>query len=152
MPSTELSQTYEIGATPETVLSHLAEPENYLGLSPLLVEVRDIRRAADVTHYTAVERFRFLGLLDHDNAIRVTLRTDRTRLPDGATVGGDVTSPGGVRMRYSFALAPHTAGTTRVTDTLHLQAPFGLLRFAARQAAAVQTARARILAERLGPA
>ncbi|MFJ5230474.1 SRPBCC family protein [Kitasatospora sp. NPDC088391] len=148
MPSTELSRTYDIGATPEAVLAHLAEPENYLGLSPLLVEVRDIRREADVTHYTAVERFRFLGLVDHDNAIRVTLRTD----PAGAAVGGDVTSPGGVRMRYRFALAPHTPGTTRVTDTLHLHAPFGLLRFAARQAAAVQTARARILAERLGPA
>ncbi len=57
MPSTELSRSYDIAATPAAVLAHLAEPENYIGLSPLLVDVRDVRCEGGVTHYAAVERY-----------------------------------------------------------------------------------------------
>ncbi|MEY9873881.1 carbon monoxide dehydrogenase subunit G [Streptacidiphilus sp. MAP12-33] len=148
MPSTELTRTYEVPADPAAVLAHLAEPDNYIGLSPLLVDVRDVRREGEVTHYVAVERFRFLGLVTHDNLIRVTLRTDDGALPEQATVSGDVVSPGGVRMGYEFAVHADEAGS-RVVDTLRLSAPFGLLRFAAGKAAEVQAARGEVLAQRL---
>ncbi|SEM26910.1 SRPBCC family protein [Streptacidiphilus jiangxiensis] len=148
MPSTELTRTYEVPAEPAAVLAHLVEPDNYVGLSPLLVAVRDVRREDEVTHYVAVERFRFLGLVTHDNHIRVTLRSEPGGLPEEATVHGDVVSPGGVRMSYSFAIHAHDNGS-RVVDTLHLSAPFGLLRFAAGKAGEVQAARGRVLAERL---
>ncbi|MGW4379314.1 SRPBCC family protein [Kitasatospora sp. NPDC004531] len=148
MPSTELSRSYDIAAPPAAVLAHLAEPENYIGLSPLLVDVRDIRREDGVTHYCAVERFHFLGLLHHDNLIRVSLHTEDAG-PAGATVSGNVVSPGGVRMDYRFAITPRGTNGSHVVDTLHLHAPFGLLRYAAKQATAVQTARARALAHRL---
>ncbi|MGW3038520.1 SRPBCC family protein [Kitasatospora sp. NPDC001159] len=150
MPSTELSRSYDIAATPAAVLSHLAEPENYIGLSPLLVDVRDVRCEGGVTHYAAVERFRFLGLVSHDNIIQVTLRTESARLPGEATVSGEVVSPGGVRMDYRFAVTARDGGGSVVVDTLRLHAPFGLLRYAAGKAGAVQAERGRVLARRLG--
>jgi hypothetical protein len=150
VPSTELSRSYDIAAAPAAVLAHLADPQNYIGLSPLLVDVRDVRREDGVTHYAAVERFRFLGLVRHDNVIRVTLRTEDTRLPYEAVVGGEVVSPGGVRMDYRFTITARGDGGSRVVDVLHLHTPFGLLRFAAGKAGAVQAERGRVLARRLG--
>ncbi|MFI5613867.1 SRPBCC family protein [Amycolatopsis sp. NPDC051903] len=144
MPDTELTSVFTVAAAPADVAAHLAEPANYVGLSPLVVAVRDVVREAGLTRYTAVERFRFLGFLRHDNRIAVTIRTT------GSTaVHGEVVSPGGVRMGYRFDLEPDGGGT-RVTDTLRLHAPPGLLRFAASQARAVQLARAGVLADRLG--
>ncbi|MFF2818256.1 SRPBCC family protein [Kitasatospora cineracea] len=152
MPSTELHHSYEVGAPPADVLAHLADPAHYIGLSPLLVDVREVRHGDDgTTRYVAVERFRFLGLFTHDNRIEVTLRADPSRLPAEAAVSGDVVSPGGVRMSYRFTITPGSGATSHLSDTLHLHAPFGLLRFAARQAAAVQQSRARVLAARLAP-
>jgi hypothetical protein len=149
MPSTELSRSYAIAAPPAAVLAHLADPENYIGLSPLLVDVRDVRCQGGVTRYVAVERFRFLGLVRHDNVIQVSLRTEDARLPDEATVSGEVVSPGGVRMDYRFAVTAQ-GGDSLVVDRLRLHAPFGLLRYAAGKAAAVQAERGRVLARRLG--
>ncbi|QRP44861.1 SRPBCC family protein [Amycolatopsis sp. FDAARGOS 1241] len=144
MPGTELTTVFTVAAPPADVAAHLAEPENYVGLSPLVVQVRDIVREAGLTRYTAVERFRFLGFLRHDNPIAVTIRTTGS-----SAVHGEVVSPGGVRMGYRFDLEPDGAGT-RVTDTLRLHTPPGLLRFAASRARAVQLARAGVLADRLG--
>jgi hypothetical protein len=149
VPSTELSHSYAIEAPPAAVLAHLAVPENYIGLSPLLVDVRDVRREDGVTHYAAVERFRFLGLIRHDNVIQVSLRTEDTRLPAEATVGGEVVSPGGVRMDYRFAITARGDDGSLMLDTLRLHAPFGLLRYAAGKAGAVQAERGRVLAQRL---
>ncbi|PYC80561.1 hypothetical protein C7C46_12825 [Streptomyces tateyamensis] len=149
MPSTELTHSYEIDAPPAALLAHLAEPQNYIGLSPLLAEVRDMRHEDGVTHYVAVERFRILGLVNHDNVIRVTLHAEDARLPAEAAVHGQVVSPGGVRMAYRFAFTAHPAGGSQVLDTLHLHTPPGLLRYAATKAAAVQAERARVLAHRL---
>ncbi|MEU6342715.1 SRPBCC family protein [Streptomyces sp. NPDC046977] len=148
MPSTELTHVFRIAAPPREVYAHLAEPEHYIGLSPLVVAVREVRRDEDGTvRYTAVERFRFLGLR-HDNAIDVTLNADPAGLPDAASVGGEVRSPGRVRMGYRFAIAADGSGSV-VTDVLRLSTPPGLLRFAASQAGAVQATRAAVLAERL---
>ncbi|GAA3785372.1 SRPBCC family protein [Streptomyces chiangmaiensis] len=148
MPSAELKHTFQIAAPPEEVFAHLAEPSHYVGLSPLLVAVHDVRRNGGTVHYTAVERFRFLGVLRHDNIIDVTLVPAPDGLPHSAEISGEVRSPGRVRMSYRFGIDRHEAGSV-VTDTLHLRTPPGLLRFAASQAGAVQQARARVLAERL---
>ncbi|MFJ9841526.1 SRPBCC family protein [Kitasatospora sp. NPDC101155] len=149
MPSTELSRSYDIAATPAAVLAHLTRPENYIGLSPLLVDVRDVRCEGGVTYYVAVERFRFLGLVRHDNVIRVSLRSEDARLPDEATVSGEVVSPGGVRMDYRFTVTARGDGGSLVVDRLRLHAPFGLLHYAAGKAGAVQAERGRVLARRL---
>lgn len=145
----EVSQIeFPIAAPPRAVIEHLSDPRSYVGLSPLVVEVRDIRReGAGTVHYVAVERFRFLGVLRYDNAIRVTIRTEARA--DGGWVGGDVDSPGGVTLRYGYTVVPDGAGRSAVTDRIEVSAPFGLRRFSIRRASEVQAARARILAERL---
>ncbi|MGX1092347.1 hypothetical protein RKD47_003028 [Streptomyces albogriseolus] len=148
VPSTELKHTFQIAAPPEEVFAHLAEPLHYVGLSPLVVAVRDVRRNGGTVNYTAVERFRFLGVLRHDNIIDVTLVAVPDGLPHSAEIFGEVSSPGRVRMSYRFAIDRHEAGSV-VTDTLHLRTPPGLLRFAATQAGAVQRARACVLTDRL---
>lgn len=143
VPDTELRHQFTVAATPAAVSAHLTEPASYVGLSPLVVEVRDVGREGGTTRYTAVERFRFLGFLRYDSPIVVTLRLKATE-----AVYGDVVSPGGIRMGYRFGLEPDGDGT-RVTDALRMHAPFGLLRFAASRARAVQLARSGILAGRL---
>ncbi|WP_073948427.1 SRPBCC family protein [Streptomyces kebangsaanensis] len=148
MPSTELKHTFQIAASPEEVFAHLAEPSHYVGLSPLLVAVRDVRRNGGTVNYTGVERFRFLSVLRHDNIIDVTLVAVPDGLPHSAEISGEVRGSARVRMSYRFSIDRHAAGSV-VTDTLHLRTPPGLLRFAASQAEAVQQARARILTARL---
>ncbi|KAB8184102.1 SRPBCC family protein [Microbispora catharanthi] len=142
MPARVLTNTFHVDAAPEKVFEHLTTPESYIGLSPLVVAVRDVDRSEPgVVRYTSIERFRFVGL-KYDNPIAVTLLTE------GLSVRGQVRSPGGVRMGYRFDLSPE-AGGTRVDDRLDLSAPWLVMGFAAGQARKVQLARARILAERL---
>lgn len=138
MPS--LINTFSLDAAPEAVFEHLTTPANYVGLSPLVVEVRDVDLSSPgVIRYTAVERFP-LGIT---NPIDVELFTS------GLSVHGQVHSPGNVRLAYRFDLTQDGAGT-RVEDRLELTAPWYLVRFAAGQARKVQLARARILGVRLG--
>jgi hypothetical protein len=148
VPSIELTHAYRVGAPPQRILEHLRDPASYIGLPPLVVEVRDVRSVEGVTHYVAVERFRFGRILRHDNVIRVSLRAVDAGLPAAAEIGGEVVSPGGVRMTYRFVIDQAPDGSV-VTDTLRLRAPFGLLHYAASQASAVQVTRGRVLAERL---
>jgi len=138
-----LTHDFHVEAAPEKVFEHLTTPENYIGLSPLVVAVSDVDRSEPgVIRYTAVERFRFLWVITHDNPIRVALHTD------GLSVHGEVRSPGRIRMAYRFDLKADGTGT-RVNDRLDLTAPWLLVGFAAGEARKVQLARARILAERL---
>ncbi|WP_336204134.1 SRPBCC family protein [Nonomuraea sp. LPB2021202275-12-8] len=142
MPGIELRNVFQVTAPPSAVLAHLSEPSSYVGLSPLVVAVREVRREPGQTRFVSVERFRFFGFLRYDNLIEVTLR------PTGEGVEGEVDSPGGVRLGYRFGLAAHGAGT-RVEDVLTVHATFGpVLRYAARKAREVQLARAGVLADR----
>jgi hypothetical protein len=143
-----IENVFTIAATPDVLLAHLAEPANYVGLSPLVVGVQDVRTVEDTVHYVAVERFRLFGFLRHDNRIAVTHCANREDAAH-AEIVGDVASPGGVRMNFRYGFAADGDRTT-VTDTLRLRAPLGLRRFASSQARAVQLNRARVLAERLG--
>ena len=146
-----LENACTIAAPPEAVFAHLSDPASYVGLSPLVIAVHDVRTDADgVTRYRAVERF---GLpagwhlpagLHYDNVIAVTL----TASLGDRTISGDVVSPGWVRMAYRYVIEPVDGGT-RLTDELRLRAPVGLRTFASRRAREVQLARAEILATRL---
>ncbi|GAA3228259.1 SRPBCC family protein [Actinocorallia longicatena] len=138
MPEKILRTAFTVPAPPRDVYDHLMRAENYIGLSPLVVAVHDVAAGS----YVAVERFRFLGFLTHDNHIRVSLLGT-----PGEAVWGEVRSPGGVALGYRFALSAVPEGTL-IEDTLTLRTPPGLLRYAARQAGAVQRSRAVILAER----
>ncbi|WP_238019419.1 SRPBCC family protein [Dactylosporangium sp. AC04546] len=125
-----------VAATPDAVHAHLADPESYVGLSPLVVEVRDIERDGNVVRYTAVERF---GL--YRNRIRVTMTLGERQ------VTSEVVSPGRVRLRAVTDLAPHADGT-EVTETVTVTSPRILRRFVSGQARSVQLRRAAELARR----
>ncbi|QEO09414.1 SRPBCC family protein [Protaetiibacter larvae] len=149
--ATEPSEhTVHVDAPPRAVFDHLRDPRNYVGLSPLVIEARDIRTDGGLLHYVAVERFRFLGFLRYDNRIAVTLRADDTD-PERLVVSGDVDSPGKVQLAYAYEISPEGTGS-RVVDRIAVTAPWGLRRFAAGRAGAVQLARGRILADRLAGA
>ncbi|APA98763.1 SRPBCC family protein [Nocardia seriolae] len=138
MPEKILRNTFTVPASAAAAYEHLIRPENYIGLSPLVVAVEDVQEDS----YIAVERFRLLTP-KYDNRIRVSLQGT-----PGKAVWGEVNSPGGVHMAYHFDLTPTPAGT-QVDDELRLRTPFGLMTFASGQARKVQLARARILTERL---
>ncbi|MBG0815646.1 SRPBCC family protein [Planomonospora sp. ID82291] len=143
MPKAILRHTFHVRNTPAALRAHLSQPQSYVGLSPLVVAVRDVEQGEDEARYVAVERFKVLGLT-YENPIRVTLRSAP------AAVEGKVASPGGVRMDYRFRLAESGEGT-EVEDTLVVHAwARPLLNFAARKAREVQLARAEVLTARLG--
>ncbi|MFF5209002.1 SRPBCC family protein [Streptosporangium sp. NPDC000396] len=143
MPKVTLRHTFHVRNTPAALRAHLSQPQSYVGLSPLVVAVRDIQERDGETHYVSVERFTFLGMVKYDNLIKVTLRST----PE--TVEGKVDSPGGVRLDYRFALTEKDGGT-EVEDTLVVHAwNRPLLGFAAKKAREVQLARAGVLASRL---
>ncbi|MET8333514.1 SRPBCC family protein [Streptosporangium canum] len=144
MPKATLRHTFHVRNTPAALHAHLSQPQSYVGLSPLVIAVKDIRQNGEETRYTSVERLRFLGMVKYDNLIKVTLRSTPR------TVEGEVDSPGGVRLDYRFTLAERDGGT-EVEDTLVVHAWNGpLLGYAAKKARQVQLARAGILASRLG--
>ncbi|AWS45997.1 SRPBCC family protein [Streptosporangium sp. 'caverna'] len=144
MPKVTLRNTFHVGNTPEVLRAHLSQPQSYVGLSPLVVAVKDVEQGEGETRYTSIERFRFFGLVKYDNRIKVTLRSTPR------TVEGEVKSPGGVRLDYRFTLT-EKAGGTEVEDILVVHAWVRpLLGYAARKALEVQLARAGVLASRLG--
>ncbi len=149
MASETFDYRYFVNAPVSQVYEHLARPENYVGLSPLVVVVSDIERGSDAqgcvwVRYSSVERFRFLGLLRYDNLLRVTMTLTN---PERRIVS-DVDSPFSVKVRFTFDFEPE-AGGTWIHETIHAQMP-GILRgFVVSEAKRVQLERARILKSRL---
>jgi carbon monoxide dehydrogenase subunit G len=131
MPTDRFSDYVHLAAAPSAVYAHLLDPQSYVGLSPLVVAVRDIRGDS----YVAVERFR-LGPLHWDNNIRVTL----TGVEPDRKLASAVTSAGGVRLTATVDLAPAAEGTT-LTETIEVSSPTLLRSFVVKQATAVQRAR-----------
>ncbi|MEV8503840.1 SRPBCC family protein [Actinoplanes sp. NPDC051475] len=139
----EFRHAFRVAATPGRIYDHLGDPESYVGLSPLVVAVRDVRHTGGAVAYVAVERFR-LGPLHWDNPIRVTMT-----FPDpGRRIVSDVRSPGSVHLVATVDLEPDGEGT-RVTEFVTVTSPRVLRRFVIGQARSVQRARARELARRM---
>jgi carbon monoxide dehydrogenase subunit G len=140
------SVTYTVGAPPAEVFAHLTDPQSYVGLSPLVVLVRDVRpvrddRGRDAVEYVAVERFRW-GPLRWDNPIRVTM----TAL-DGRVLSS-VVSPGAVRLDSTVDLVASGTGTD-VTETIEVRSPGVLRRFVTGKARSVQSERRAELTRRM---
>ena len=138
------SHSFPVAAPAAKIYAHLMVPQNYVGLSPLVVEVRDVHPTAEgATAYTAVERFRF-GPLKWDNLIKVILTG---AAPDKQVVSR-VKSPGWVTLLATVDLSPTDTDHTQVTETVELTTPWFLRRFAVGQAKSVQKERAAELARR----
>jgi carbon monoxide dehydrogenase subunit G len=143
MPTDRFRHAFRVAAPPAAVYAHLMDPHSYIGLSPLVVAVRDVRQVADAVTYVAVERFRF-GPVKWDNPIRVRM----TGIGPHERVLSSVVSPGGVRLSSTVELVADGAGTA-VTESIELRSPWLLRRFALGQAKKVQRARAAELARRM---
>ena len=143
VPTEEFSHSFAVAAPAGRVYAHLAEPKNYIGLSPLLVAVRDVRRDGGTVSYVAVERFT-VGPVRHDNLIAVTMSFPQP----GRRLVSDVVSPGRVRLTATVDLVPDGDGTM-VTETVRVTFPALLRRFVLGQARKVQRARAAELSRRM---
>ncbi|MET7420763.1 SRPBCC family protein [Dactylosporangium sp. NPDC005555] len=139
MPVDAFAHTFVVAAPPARVYSHLADPRSYVGLSPLVVAVRDVHTDGDRVTYVALERFRFWT-----NPIRVTMTLD----PDAPAVTSEVVSPGRVRLRAAVTLVPKDQGT-EVTESVTVDSPSLLRRYVLRTAKSVQLQRAAELTRRM---
>ncbi|MDG4798833.1 SRPBCC family protein [Micromonospora sp. WMMD1082] len=148
-PPIAFETTCTVAAPPEVVYAHLADPRSYIGLSPLIVAVDDVRHGRDaegraVADYVAVERFRLVGPVRWDNRIRVRMVSTRP----GDQLVSDVRSPGRVTLRAVVDLTAVTDGT-RVRERVTANAPAPLRRFVATQARRVAAYRAAELTRRM---
>ncbi|MDG4767600.1 SRPBCC family protein [Solwaraspora sp. WMMD406] len=159
MRTETFTDEFTVAAPPERVYAHLAEPTNHIGLSPLIVAVRDVVAETDdagraVLRYVAVERFTIAGPLRYDNVLRVR----QTATVPGRELVLEVRSPAWVSVRFVMTVAPHHTGPaatspaatgSRVTVTVRLRMPTLLRSYVVRTARRVQVFRARTLTERM---
>jgi hypothetical protein len=148
MPTDHFRHSFHVAAPAGKIYAHLIEPRSYVGLSPLLVAVRDVRPARDeqgreAISYVGVERFRF-GPLKWDNRLRVTL----TPVTPDRQLRSAVVSPAAIRLVATVELTPDGDGTL-VTESVELRTPGPLRRFALGQATSIQQARATELTRRM---
>jgi hypothetical protein len=119
MPSFQIPIT--INADLKTIYAHLARPENFIGLQPLLTSISPVREwtRADgktVRSYQTVETFRWLGLPIYNNRINVDLAQTR---PDEQLDAYVKSFPNlSLHAAYLFAPAP---GGTLLTLTIDIE-------------------------------
>ena len=139
---------YFVRAPVEQVYAHLADPASYVGLSPLVISVRDVERSVDngliVFRYRSIEQFHFFGVLRYDNRIRVTMTLTRPN----AQIVSDVDSPLRVKVRFVFDLRAQDGGTW-MQETVTAQSPGIVQGYVVSEAKRVQQERERILKARL---
>ena len=145
------SYRYEIALPVTEVYGHLAEPENYVGLSPLVTRVYDIRRHANsdqqaVVQYVTVEHFRFFGFIPYNNHIRVT----STQVQPNAVLIHEVDSPLNVYVRFVNEFSPiETDRGTSIVETVTIRCPRWVHGFVVGQAKSTQAVRFARLKARL---
>lgn len=149
MPSESWQVRYFVDAPAHNIYAHLAEPESYIGLSPLVTAVSNVEHLVDsqgrpVVRYVSVERFHFLGIFNYDNKIRV----DMTLAETDREIISEVASPMNVHVRFVFMLQPNGSGTDVIED-ITAEMPGLVKGFVMDQAKQVQQARMRILKERM---
>ena len=124
-----------IAASLARVFGELSEPARFLGLQPLLTEVREVAAAPGVRAFEAIERVALLGPI----AVKNHLRVELTPRPAEQRIGFATRAPLGIRIEGGFTL--EMDGTaTRVTESVALHCPFWLSRFVVREAIRAQEA------------
>ena len=146
---TTFQYTYRIQALAGKIYEHLAEPTNYMGLSPLLISLTDVHWDTNLqgqrfVQYQSVELFRFLGFLTYHNPLDVVM----TLTTPSRQIVSEVQATQNVRVVFTFDLQPQGAATN-VTETISVQSPLWAKRFVISQAKAVQQNRAQVLTSRM---
>ncbi|HME69681.1 MAG TPA: SRPBCC family protein [Myxococcota bacterium] len=123
-----------ICAPPAAVFAHLSEPRNFVGLQPLLVELRETGRGSDpegrpTRRFETVEKLRLAGFLPFRNRIEGLL----TLVSDDEAIEIMVWSWPRLVLRSHYRLC-HEAGGTRVAEGVAIDCP-GLLAWPVRRQA-----------------
>jgi hypothetical protein len=148
VPIDTFEHRFVVDAEPGTVYRHLSDPNSYVGLSPLVVAVRDIRLGQDddgrnIIEYVAVERFGAGRPLHWDYRVDVLLTLTRP----GVALTSYTASPARVRQEATVTLAPAGRGTD-VREVIDVRSPSLIRRFVVNRARSVQVKRAEELARR----
>jgi hypothetical protein len=139
-----------IAAPLARVFAELSEPARFLGLQPLLTEIRELDAQPGMRAYEAIERVVLLGPIATKNRLVVELAP----LPAQHRIAFATRAPLGIRLSGDFALQAEGA-TTRVRESVLLQCPRLLRSFVLREAIHAQEAllanlKRRLEAESLG--
>jgi len=133
-----------IAAPRDRVFAELSEPARFLGLQPLLVDVREIAAPPGARAFEAIERVPLLGRL----AARSRLRVELLPMPARHRIEIATRGPLGIRLVGAFDLDGGSA-TTHVRESIVLRCPLPLGRFARREAIRAQEALLANLKQRL---
>ena len=131
----EFARSVEIAAPLARVWAELSEPARFLGLQPLLVEVREVAAPGGARAFEAVEVVRALGV-PLRSRLHVELRPERA----AQRVCFATRAPLGIALAGEFALLALGAGRTAVRESVTLRCARPLRRFVARQAVRAQEA------------
>jgi hypothetical protein len=147
VPIETLEHRFVVDAAPDAIYRHLSDPNSSVGLSPLVVQVRDISLGQDddghnIIEYVAVERVT-AGRLHWNYRVAVLL----TLTHPGVALTNYRALPGRVRTEATVTLEPSLSGT-HVHETMEVQAPAVLHRFAVDRARSIQLERAEALTRR----
>jgi len=119
------------------VYDHLAQPQNFLGLQPLLIEMSPITATVEngwpVRSYETVEAFRVGGRVVYRNRIRVKMTLPRP--PE--QIDTIVHSPGGVTLTVQYLFTSEKDGM-RLTEIMEIHTPRLLAGFVVQQATQAQ--------------
>lgn len=117
------------------VFAELGTPARFLGLQPLLTDVREVESAAGTRAFEATERVRILGPIALRARLHVELRLD----PERARIEFATRAPLRIRLHGDFTLAPVESGT-RVVESVVVECPRWLAAFVLPQAIRAQEA------------
>ncbi|MFF2522966.1 SRPBCC family protein [Streptomyces liangshanensis] len=141
MAAGTLTHRFTVPAPRGHLVAHLGDPANYVTLNPYVTEVSGVHERDGAVEFTAIERIRLLGPVHRNNRLSLVIRSEA----DHSRTVYDVTSPGGITVRIATEFT-ETPGGTDVLDTITLDVPWPIRRFALRQARFAQLHRADILA------
>ncbi|MBS1104751.1 MAG: hypothetical protein H6Q91_253 [Deltaproteobacteria bacterium] len=135
MATCRFEREIAIAAPRDRVFAELSEPARFLGLQPLLTEVREVPAAAGVRAFEAVERVPLLGRI----AVRNHLRVELTPLPEQDRIAFTTRAPLGIELVGAFGIHAEEAAT-RVRESVRIHCPLVLRRFVEREAIRAQQA------------
>ncbi len=149
MAAATFQHRYFVNVSPSKLYEYLSQPQNYVGLSPLVTEVSEPQSSSDsqgqsVIRYEAVETFKVLGFLRFPNRIKVAM----VMTHPARQMINQVEAAFNVRLKFVFDFEPEGSGTW-VHENVTAHMPLLLRGFVVSQAKAVQQARGEILKERL---
>jgi hypothetical protein len=147
--ATNVQKSIFITAPPNTVYAEISEPNNFIGLQPLIVEVSPITRGQDsdgniVLSYQSVELFRFGGILPYRNKIHV----QSTLYPERMAMTSHVKSPFNVQVQFDYHLSAVEQGT-QVDLAISFTAPVMIREYVLSQINSAQDAVLNTLKARL---